>query len=139
MKGAIFELLRIAARYVRIQYRAEPTLNSPHYTPPSGDQGGASTLAVVTLVCGVLSWTLLPVLAGIVGCITGWMELSNIKKGTSSEDGKLITQIGFAACAINVIMTCLGGCIAAAFYFGFIALLFGGAAAAGASEGLAPQ
>lgn len=128
MNGTKYQLLRIIARYIGLQFRAEPTMNSPQFDPPSGTKGGASTLAVVTLVAGILSWTLFPMLAAMVGCITGWIELGNIKKGVSSVDGKLITQIGLAACVANLALSCLGVCIGIGAYFGLFALVLGGAA-----------
>lgn len=134
MNGPTVELLKTISRYVSLQFHAKPSANTPNYTPPPSGNGGTSTLAVVTLICGILSWTLVPLIAGFIGVVTGWVELGNIKKGTSSADGKIMTQIGFGLSLASVLLTCVGTCAAVAIYFGVFAMIFG-TAAVGAAAG----
>ncbi|MGM0557163.1 MAG: hypothetical protein ACQEVA_12345 [Myxococcota bacterium] len=101
---------------------------SPPSQPPNRNTGGSSetsTLAIVTLALGILSWTLLPGITAWGGVITGWIELDKIKKGESPASNKTITQIGFWASVVNVALQFIGGCIAGAI------LIFGWAAFAG--------
>lgn len=106
------------------------------YQPPSAPPSTSnqtSTLAIVTLLLGILSWTLLPGVAAWGGVITGWIELNNIKKGESAASNKTITQIGFWASVANVGLQFLGGCAAAALFLiygaAFLGMLGLGAAA----------
>lgn len=105
--------------------------NGNGYGPPSqpprtgGGGNNTSTLAIVTLGLGILSWTLLPGLAAWGGVITGWIELDNIKKGKSPESNKTLTMIGFWVSAANVILQILGGCAIAALFIIYGAAIFG--------------
>ncbi len=107
-----------------------------NYTPPSQPPAPAadkaSTLAVLTLLAGISSWTVLPLLGGFLGIVFGLIELGNIKKGQSPEAGKMITQLGFYASIANIVMSVLGTCAIAALYFGIFGLAIGGAALSGA-------
>lgn len=105
--------------------------NGNGYGPPSqppttgtGSASDTSPLAIITLVLGILSWTLLPGFAAWAGVITGWIELDKIKKGKSPESNKTITQIGFWVSAINVILQILGGCAVAALFLIYGAAIF---------------
>ena len=106
-----------------------------NYTPPSQPPrptaDKASSLAVMTLLAGIASWTVLPFLGGFLGIVFGLIELGNIKKGQSPEAGKLITQIGFYASIANIVLSILGTCAIFALYFGIFGLALGGAALEG--------
>lgn len=104
--------------------------------PNRGRQGqgeGASSLAVATLVLGIGAWTFLPILSAIVGVILGRVELNNIKRGESSQGGKMITQIGFWLSVVNIVLSVLGSCVA----FALIFLVYGSLAAMLGAIGLA--
>ena len=112
-----------------------------HYQPPSqppgsntGSGSNMSTLAMITLGLGIAAWTILPGVAAWAGIITGWIELKNIENGESDPSNKTITQVGFWACAINLILQFLSGCLAVAiFVFGWAA--FAGILGLSAAEG----
>lgn len=110
----------------------------PPSQPPNTGTGNAandtSTLAVITLVLGILSWTLLPGFAAWAGVITGWIELDKIKKGESPESNKTLTQIGFWVSAANVIVQILGGCAIAALFVIYGAAIFSAIGLSAASQ-----
>jgi len=59
-------------------------------TPPT------STLAVVSLVTGILAWILLPFIASIVAIITGHMAKNEIKKSAGGFTGDGLATAGLA-------------------------------------------
>jgi len=77
-----------------------------------------STLAIVSLVAGVLGWSLMPGVASLVAIICGHMARSEIRRnpGTTDGDGMAVaglilgwTAIGLAVLAIVVILIFFGG------------------------------
>jgi hypothetical protein len=80
-----------------------------------------STLAITSLVLGILGWTFLPILGAIIAVITGHMAKGEIKKsrGQLAGDGMATaglvlgyTSIALGLCACAIIMlfpTVLGG------------------------------
>lgn len=107
---------------------------TPPSQPPSAAADKASTLAVLTLVAGIASWTVFPFVGGCVGIVFGMIELGNIKKGQSSAAGKTITQVGFYASIANVVLSILGTCALFALYMGIFGLAIGGAALSGGAQ-----
>jgi hypothetical protein len=71
-----------------------------------------STLAIVSLVAGIISWVLVPVLAPLVAVITGHMARSEIRRsgGTLSGDGLAI--IGLVLGYAQIALLALGFCVA---------------------------
>lgn len=96
-----------------IVWRLQGALTSeqPPSQSPQVAQDKASTLAIITLIAGIASWSFLPFIASLVGIATGWVEMSRIKSGQSSEAGRVITQIGLIASAVNLGLAILGGCV----------------------------
>jgi hypothetical protein len=74
-----------------------------------------STLAITSLVTGILGWTFLPILGAIVAVITGHMAKSEIRRSRGQIDGEGMATIGLILGYTSLI---LGLCICA------IALLF---------------
>jgi len=78
-----------------------------------------STMAIVSLVAGILGWTLLPFLGSIAAIITGHMAKSEIKKSEGALGGGGLATVGLVlgyvslglflcACIAFVIMMALG-------------------------------
>jgi hypothetical protein len=78
-----------------------------------------SNLAIVSLVSGIVSWFLLPVIAAIAAIITGHMAKSEIKKsnGTITGNGMATAGLvlgyiqlglGLCACIVVAVMLALG-------------------------------
>ncbi len=106
----------------------EPPSQPPR--PGSGGQGqgeGASGMAIATLVLGIGSWFILPLIGSIAGAILGRIELNNIKRGDSPAAGKTIAQIGFWLSVANIALSVFGTCVAVALvlfvYGSFFAML----------------
>lgn len=76
-------------------------------------QGPASTLAIASLVCGILSFILCGCISGIPALIMGKMELNKIDAGTSSRAGRGLAYAGFIMGIINTVLTVLGAVIVA--------------------------
>jgi len=83
-----------------------------------------STLAIVSLVSGILGWTLLPFLGSIVAIITGHMARAEIRRAPDSVegDGLAITGLvlGWASVIISLLVIMLF-----VLFFGGIAVLLG--------------
>jgi hypothetical protein len=107
----------------------------PSFPPPVAEPGPASsratsstsTLAVISLVCGILGWTIMPMLGSLVAVITGHLARSEIRasQGRLEGDGLALAGLvlGWASIAIGVLMV-IG-----------VLLFFGGLAAIIAASG----
>ncbi|MBK6537234.1 MAG: DUF4190 domain-containing protein [Ignavibacteria bacterium] len=90
-----------------------PPPNNPQYgftpPPPPGNQGGsASSNAIISLVLGILSYIMCPVILGIAAWIMGNNELKAIDSGQSSEAGRTLANIGKWLGIVNIILTVIG-------------------------------
>lgn len=79
-------------------------------------------LAIVSLIAGVLGWTLLPVLGSIAAVITGHMARAEIRRanGAIDGDGLAVTGLvlGYLAIAMGVVAV-----LAFVLFFGGLAAL----------------
>lgn len=70
-----------------------------------------NTLAVISLVFGILGWTLLPFVGTIVAIVTGHLALGQIRNsaGTQTGDGLAIAGLvlGYLALAIGLVVLSL--------------------------------
>ena len=80
-----------------------------------------STLAVVSLVAGILGWTLLPFLGSLVAIVTGHMAHKEIRQNPAL-DGDAMAIIGLVLGWVAVIGTLLA-IIAFVLFFGGLAWL----------------
>ena len=78
-------------------------------------------MAVISLVAGILGWTLLPFVGSLVAIVTGHMARGEIKRGNGLVDGDGLAVsglvLGYAMVAV-AILSIIG-----------VVLLFGGLAA----------
>ncbi|HNB52536.1 MAG TPA: DUF4190 domain-containing protein [Anaerolineales bacterium] len=99
-------------------YEQQP---SPAYYPPPN-----STMAVVSVVAGILGWTFFPILGAIVAVVTGHMAKNEIKAsgGRIAGDGLATAGLifGYLGLALSLIV-----CIAL-FFLVLFPVLFGVAA-----------
>ena len=76
-----------------------PTQSNYAPTPPT------NTLAMVSLVSGILGWVLIPILASIVAVVTDHMARTQIKQSMGAEGGDGLAVagliLGYASIAIN--------------------------------------
>lgn len=94
---------------------AESYPNPSSDLPPAGGAYGPpnSTMAIVSLISGILGLTLLPVLGSIVALVTGYMARNEIRAsgGTVGGDGMATAGLilGWIGVALGVIGLCIGG------------------------------
>ncbi|MCD9028586.1 DUF4190 domain-containing protein [Luteimonas sp. BDR2-5] len=66
-----------------------------------------STLAVVSLVFGILGWTLLPLIGTVVAIVTGHMARAEIRRAPDRIEGDGLALaglvLGYAALALGVV------------------------------------
>lgn len=74
---------------------------SQHYSSGSA----TNSLAIVSLVSGIVSWFAIPLLGAIVAIITGHMARSQIKQSYESGDGLAI--VGLILGYLNLAVSCL--------------------------------
>jgi hypothetical protein len=67
-----------------------------------------STLAIISLVAGILGWTLLPFLGTIGAIITGHMARGEIHRSNGALDGDGMALIGLVLGWLQVVITVLG-------------------------------
>ena len=83
-----------------------------------------SSLAIASLVSGILGWTLMPVIGTIVAIITGHMARAEIRRsaGTMDGDGMAIAGLilGWTAIALSILAL-----LAVILFFGGLAVLLG--------------
>ena len=80
-----------------------------------------STLAIVSLIFGVLSWIVIPLLGSLVAIITGHMARTEIRREPERLDGDGLALAGLLLGYIQLVLVVLG--VLALFLF------FGGLAA----------
>jgi len=75
-----------------------------------------STLAIVSLVSGIIAWVLFPILAAIVAVISGHMARSEIRRSDGSLAGQGLALIGMILGYVQLALVALGGCAALLFF-----------------------
>lgn len=87
------------------------------------DTNRTSTLAVISLVAGILGWTLLPFLGSLGAIITGHMARSEIRRSAGTVDGNGLAIAGLVLGWGSVVVTIIGILLAVMFFGGVAALL----------------
>ena len=87
------------------------------------DTNRTSTLAVISLVAGILGWTLLPFLGSLGAIITGHMARSEIRRAAGTVDGNGLAIAGLVLGWGSVVVTIIGILHAVMFFGGIAALL----------------
>ncbi len=87
-----------------------------------------SVLAITSLVCGILGWTLLPWLGSVVAVITGHMARKEIRLNPATKEGDGLALAGLIMGWSMIIVSIVSVIIAILFFGGILAIL--GAAAA---------
>ena len=83
-----------------------------------------SSLAIVSLVCGIVSWIAIPVLGAIVAIITGHMARNEVRNSGGSIDGDGLAIGGLILGYAQIAFIVLG--LAMLFlFFGGLAVLLG--------------
>ncbi len=90
---------------------------------PSGYTSASqtSTLAIVSVVSGVLSWVMLPFIAGVVAVVTGHMARNEIKSNPGMQ-GDGLAIVGLILGYLHLVTFCLGTLFFLLFFGGVIGL-----------------
>lgn len=86
-------------------------LNYPVPPQPAPITGQTSTMAIVSLVSGILGWTILFGIASIVAVITGHMAKNEIKRSNGMLTGDGLATAGLILGYINIAVVALGLCL----------------------------
>ncbi len=89
-----------------------------------------SVKAIVSLVSGILAWTLLPWIGSIVGIISGHMARSEIRKNPETKEGDGLAIAGLILSWASFILGILA-IVVIFLFFGSLLAIFGIAAANG--------
>lgn len=91
-----------------MEYQNPPSSNAP-YLP-------TSTLATVSLVAGILGFTAVPMVAGIVALITGYAARKETRSVPPTASGDGLATAGIVMGWIQVGMMVLGFCCLIAYF-----------------------
>jgi hypothetical protein len=80
--------------------------NTP-FQPPLSGQGDDKTLAIVSLVCGILSLTCCGAVTGIAALITGYMAKNNVENDPQQYGGRGMALAGMIMGGISIVLTVL--------------------------------
>jgi hypothetical protein len=95
----------------------ENTMSSyPSYTPQAPTQ--TNTLAIVSLISGIVGLFMLPVIGGIVAVVTGHMAKKQIQESLGAQGGGGMATAGLIMGYISLVLW-ICGCIA------WLVLVFG--------------
>ena len=91
--------------------------------PYSGSAPPNSTMAIISLVAGILGWTFLPGIASIAAVITGNMAKKEIQESNGTLGGEGLATagvvLGWAGIAVGVLAIC---CFAIFFILPFLGI-----------------
>src|SRR5687767_12199519 len=106
----------------------DPGLPPPSPPPPAAPQyvpaqplRQTNTLALVSLISGILGWTLLPWLGSLVAVITGHMARAELRRTPDTQEGDGLaigglvlgwSMIGLSVLVILLILLFFGGLLA---------------------------
>lgn len=96
----------------------DPNYNYGYTAPPPAQN---STMAIVSLVAGILGWTLVPIVGSIVAVITGHMAKNEIKQSGGRLTGDGLATAGLLLGYIALGLTVCGICAFVAWFL-FVAL-----------------
>lgn len=77
-----------------------------------GQLSQTSTLAILSLVFGILSYVLLPLIGAIVAVVTGHMAKREIREGLGKFSGDGLATVGLILGYAQLVLIVLGVCAA---------------------------
>ena len=82
-----------------------------------------NTTAIVSLVSGLLGWTLLPLIGSVVAIVTGHMARAEIRRNPPAQEGDGLAVAGLVL-GYAMLATAVASVIALLLLFGGMAALF---------------
>ena len=95
-----------------------PTYNQ--VPPPMVAQ--TSSLAIISLVAGILGWTFIPTIGAIVAVITGHMAKNEIRRSGGVLTGDGLATAGMILGYVHLALAVLGICLAALVVAGVVSI-----------------
>lgn len=80
----------------------------PEMTPPPVAATQTSTMAIISLVLGILGWVILPVLGAIGAVITGHLAKSEISKSMGRLTGNGMATVGLVLGYVQIALAVCG-------------------------------
>jgi Domain of unknown function (DUF4190) len=101
-----------------------PPLPPPTLVSPAATSRPTNTLAVISLIAGIVSWLLLPFVGGLAAIICGHMARGEIRRSNGTMEGDGLAVAGLVLGWINVVL-CVLTVAAIVLFFGGLAVLLG--------------
>ena len=95
--------------------------NYPQQPPPSGYQQ-TSSLAVISLISGIASFFIVPLLGALAAIITGNMAKKEIRQSMGRMTGESMATWGMILGWINIALSVLAGCFILLSFLGMFSL-----------------
>jgi hypothetical protein len=97
-----------------------------HQAPPPAPAAARQTsaLAIVSLVMGLLGWTLLPFVGSLVAIVCGHMARAEIRRNPATMEGDGLAVAGLVL-GWALVAVCLLTILAVLMFFGGLAVLLG--------------
>jgi hypothetical protein len=108
------------------KFQGETIMNEqePHQDPYTLAVPPTSTLAIISVIAGIIGFSAMPIIGGIVALITGYMARKETKASPPTASGDGLALAGIIMGWIQVALTVVGICFfAAAFIFAFIPVI----------------
>ena len=104
---------------------AQPLPPPPPLPPPAPPSAikQTNTLAIISLVSGILGWTLLPWLGSIAAIITGHMARAELRRNPDTQEGDGLAVGGLVLGWAMVLMSIVGIIMVVLFLGGLAAFL----------------
>jgi hypothetical protein len=96
----------------------------PLQAPPAPALRQTSAMAIVSLVMGLLGWTLLPFVGSLVAIVCGHMARAEIRRNPATMDGDGLAVAGLVL-GWALVAVCLLSILAVLMFFGGLAVLLG--------------
>ncbi len=108
--------------------------NPTTYTAPAATAAPVirqtSTLAIISLVSGILGWTVLPLLASVAAIVTGHMARAELRRNPDTMEGDGLA-IGGLVLGWTMVAITLVGILLIFLFFGGLAVFLGWLGATG--------
>lgn len=72
-----------------------------------------NTLALISLIAGIISWFMAPLVGGIIAVITGHMALRQLAESPSRYTGEGMAKFGLILGYLHLVILVLGFCVVA--------------------------
>jgi hypothetical protein len=91
-------------------------MENPHYLPPSVRQESTSTLAIISLIAGIMGWVGFVGIGPIVAVITGHMAKREIDRSQGMLTGGSLATAGLVLGYVNLALSIIGLCLVVVFF-----------------------